>query len=260
MLKAYIYLFILSFLAQACSVFEEPEEFTLVNIGTDYIIELSQTLQLGSNAMLFNIKTTQMDNCIDSHIDVESKIIENQLQLILGDIITHNPCLQIPNQLESSAKFTLSTRDYDINISLKDVIQNFGTVSVSDESFTIELETENGIIIGQQKINIIPDDYIWGRIGISDINNKSQLKNIVKHIQSINQPHALKDGNYSFFEIREATLSLPRSTEKLIAEEEFLVRQTADFEIIKNSLAQFSEQFPEAKIQIMNSVGESILN
>lgn len=259
MFKSIIYILALFCVLQSCSVFEEPEEFAFVNVGTDYIIELSQTLETGSNALLFNIQSIQLNNCIESHIDVKSNIISNEIQLVLGNIISPEPCIRIPNQLESSAKFDLDTRNYSINISLQDVIQNFGTVAVSNESFTIELETENGIIVGQQKINIIPDGYVWGSIGILNLQNHADLKRIQAHIQSVTQKHELDDGNYSFFEVKNENVIVPKHGDRIAAKEEFLFKETTDFELLKNALSLFAEQFPDAKIQVMNSTGDSFV-
>jgi len=259
MSKSIRYIIALFCVLQSCSVFEDPEEFTFVNVGADYIIELSQSLEIGNNALLFNIQSTQMNNCVESHIDVKTSVTNSELQLILGNIISQDPCLRIPNQLESSAKFDLDTRNYNINISLQDVIQNFGTVAVSNESFTIELETENGIIIGQQKINIIPDGFVWGRIGIADIQNLAPLKNVISLMQNATKKHDLKDGNYSFFEIRNANIVLPKSTARIAAKEEFIFKQTSDFDLLTDALSQFSEQYPDATIQVFNSTGDSFV-
>jgi len=259
MSKSVLYIIALFCVLQSCSVFEEPEEFTFVNVGADYIIELSQTLETGINALLFNIQSTQINNCIESHIDVKTSVTDSELQLILGNIISQDPCIRIANQLESSAKFDLGIRNYNINISLQDVIQNYGTVAVSNESFTIELETENGIIIGQQKINIIPDGYVWGRVGVADIQNLAALKNVISFIKNATFKHDLKDGNYSFFEIRNSNIELPKNTDRIAAKEEFIFKQESDFDLLKNALSQFSEQYPSAKIEVYNSTGDSFV-
>jgi len=259
MLKVFVYIISLCCILQACSVFEDPEEFTLVNIDDNYIIELSQTLQVGPNALLFNIQSIQTDNCIDSHIDVESNIVQNQLQLILGDIVTQEPCQKIQNQLESSAVFALKPRDYRLNISLKDVTQNFGIVYVSEENFFIDLETENGIIIDQQKVSIIPDGYIWGSITMSKSQDLLQLKNLMDHLESMTQPNDLGDGDYSFFEIKNGSLILSDESTKNLLEEQFIFKQKSKFDVLKISLSHFAEQYPNAKIEVLNSIGESFI-
>lgn len=73
----------------------------------------------------------------------------------------------------------------------------------------------------------------------------------------MNQAHELYDGNYSFFDIRNGNVTLPKHEERVSAEEQFIFKQTSDFELIKKSVVQFAEQYPDAKIQIINSTGDS---
>lgn len=257
MTKVYLYITLYILTVSSCSLFEEPEQLTIVNIGTDYFVELSQTLQSGTNPLLLNVTSIEQNNCKDSYIDIQSNLIGRQINLTLGEIISPSQCAKTDHQLSSDVEFELQESDYNINISLKDIVQNHGHIMVSDEKFTIELETENGITIGQQTINIIPDGYVWGSISANDIRNVESIKNLISDLEAQHLPHNLNNGNYSYFEVKDGKVSILDTQEEGTYFEHFLLKQEGFFKDFRQELVFFSEENPNISMSVFDSVGNS---
>lgn len=257
MTKALLYLTVLIITISSCSLFEEPDELTIVNIGTDYFVELSQTLVPGKNALELRVTSLEQNTCDGSYIDINSQLTSNQIQLILGEIISPEPCAKTVNQLTSNIEYALTESNYDINISLKDIAQNHGHIMVTDDKFTIELETENGITIGQQTINIIPDGFVWGSISTNDIRQTQSMKSLLNELEISNHPHSLKDGNYSHFEIEDSNVDIKDIENQGTYYEYFLLKQQSTFHTIQTQLESFSEENQLIRISAFSSMGET---
>lgn len=258
MLKKFFFSSVLCLCFAACSVLEEPDELTIINISADYVIELSQSLQLGPNLLMINVRSTEMKNCKNSYIDMNTNIAGDQIQLILGEIIHADPCDEISGYVEAQSSFELSPRQYNINISLKNVVQNHGIIDVHLDRYQLNLETENGILLKEPIVKIIPDGYAWGQIKLADQDHLSTLNDVIVEVQEANIPHNLDDGNYGYFIIRDGQILLSQE-DKHEGIEVFIVKQEESFEELTSRFEQFSNLY-QTDIQLISSTGDSYSN
>lgn len=259
MLKMILFSAVFCLYLSGCSVLEEPDELTIVNISADYVIELSQSLQLGPNLLMINVQSTETKNCKNSYIDLSTNATGNQIQLILGEIIHSNPCDNIDGFIEAQSSFEVSPRQYSINISLKNVVQNFGVIDVSLDRYQLNLESENGIYIKDPMVKIIPDGYVWGQIKLDEVDHQSTLESVILEAQQKNSSHNLDDGNYSYFIIEDGEIVLPLENSNDIIPYSFIVKQEESFEALTNRFETFSQQYA-ADIQLISSTGDQYLN
>lgn len=258
MLKIFFFSSVLCLCLTACSVLEEPDELTIINISADYVIELSQSLQLGPNLLMINVRSTDSKNCTNSYIDMSTNVAGDQIQLILGEIIHPAPCDELSGYVEAQSSFELSPRQYSINISLKNVVQNHGIIDVLLDRYQLNLETENGILIKEPVVKIIPDGYAWGQIEVANQDHQSTLNDVLATVQEANIPHNLDDGNYGYFIIRDGQIELSQE-DKQDAIEVFIVKQEESFEELTNRFKQFSNLY-QTDIQLTSSTGDSYSN
>lgn len=260
MLKVYHLLFVLCLSFTACSVLEEPEELTIINIGADYILELSQTLQLGPNALMINVQHSATKNCANSFIDLSASLVGDQIQLVLGEIIQNEPCFITDELIDAQSSFDLSPRQYDINISIKDVAQNHGTIDVSLDSYSIALDSENGILLEEPMIKIIPDQIAWGLITFDEAEHQSAIANLINESKEKNTYHNLVDGNYGYFTIKDSELNLSGLSTNESYNEIFIIKQKESFDELTSRFELLSQQDPSIKIQLLNSTGAVYAN
>lgn len=259
MQKVILFSLVLCLYLQGCSVLEEPDELSIVNISADYVVELSQSLQLGPNLLMINVQSTETKNCQNSYIDLSTNVTGDQIQLILGEVIHSNPCDQIDGFIEAESFFEVSPRQYSINISLKNVVQNHGVINVSLDRYQLNLESENGIYIKDPMIKIIPDGYVWGKINLDEIGPQSTLETVVLEAHQKNSLHNLEDGNYSHFIIKDGEIQLPQEDITDTLTKSFIVKQEESFEEITKRFETFSLQY-KSTIQLLSSTGDTYSN
>lgn len=259
MLKVILFLVVLCLYLPGCSILEEPDELIIVNISADYVIELSQSLQLGPNLLMINVRSTDTKNCDNSYIDMSTNASGDQIQIILGEIIHSIPCDNIDGFIEAKSSFEVSPRQYNINISLKNVVQNFGVIDVSSDRYQLNLESENGISLKYPMVKIIPDGYVWGQIKLNEVDHESTLKSVILETQQKNSSHNLGDGNYSYFIIKDGELVLPQENANNMLPNSFIVKQEESFEELTNRFETFLMQY-KADIQLISSTGDKYSN
>lgn len=254
MIKVNHFLFLLICSLSACSVLEEPEELAIINIGTDYIIELNQTLQLGPNSLMINVQHSDTQNCANSYIDMSASLVGDQIQLILGEVIHEGPCQMSNELITAHSSFDLSPRQYDINISIKNVAQNHGTIDVSLDRYSLHLDSENGILIEDPIVKIIPDQYAWGLINFDLSEHQSTISELIREVQNDNIPHNLDDGNYGYFDIKDGAIHVNQNGSSGRFKEVFILKQKESFDDLISGFELLS-QFPQVQIQLFNSTG-----
>ncbi len=241
----------------SCSVIEDPEEITLVNIGTDYFLEVSQSLQTGPNSLRIDITSLDTDNCESSYIDHTYKALPHLIRVNLNDIVHPSPCIQQKGAIQSSIELPLEQWKYEMNILFKGIVQNDGSLEVTEDKFKLKLETENGIVVLRQEINIIPDGYIWGRLKIANVDDLNGVKNTIEEIRQNNSKSELSNGNYGYFEVDGNLVTLLTGESVSGITETFLLKQDQSFSDLQLYAARFSELHPEVAIELYSSEGAS---
>jgi len=252
-------LVLVSWLA-ACSVIDEPEEITLVNIGTEYYIELGQSLQIGPNSLRIDISTFDTNNCESSYIDFTFEALPHLIRINLDDTVHPSPCIKTEEAIQSSIDLPLSQGVYEMNILLKGIVQNDGAVVVTKDKFKLKLETENGVIVLRQEINIIPDGYVWGRFKVLDANDLTEVKKAVQKIRDSNSKSELANGNYGYFEVNGHQVTLLTGAPASGITETFLLKSDQAFSALESLMVRFSELHPNVKIELYDSQGAFYLS
>jgi len=241
----------------SCSLIEEPEEITIVNIGTDYVLEVSQKLSPGPNPFQIDISSIETDNCQNSTIGLSTTHSGNDITLDLKDIINPNKCIRVSESVKANVDLSLELGLYNIVVSLKDITQNQGILEVTEERFKMELETENGIVVLRQEILRIPDEYFWGQFKLNDIQELSAVKNFLVELQNDHSKNELSDGNYGYFKLNSGSLQFENSEVGSLVEN-FIFKENHSFLQVKNAVSNFAERHPSVDVQLFHSSGDKL--
>jgi len=260
MIKNITGLLVSVWLIASCSVVGDPDEIILVNIGTDYFLEVSQSLVSGPNALRIDITSFDTDNCENSYIDFSYSSSPNLIRINLDDIVDPINCVSLNEPVSDFLDFELLKGRYDMTILFKDILQNDGEVEVTDDQFKLKLETENGVVVLRQQITMLPDGYVWGRMKINDVEDLSQVKLLITELKQNNFESELSNGNYGHFEIDGHLVSILSGEPHKGITESFIMKQNQSFGEMQLLLSQFSESHPKVDIEFFSSEGETYQN
>lgn len=181
-----------------------PEEDipAVVDIPVTFQIQLRETLQAGDRPLEIHLMSLENLDCQNYTIDYEYARSGNLLMLSLNDFILNGPC--VPGEAVASASFSpgvLNLGYYPMIISLKDVVQNEGSLTVSPEFYSIKLQTSHGILASPHKLYRIPEKSIWGEIYAEPDSLVYLTENFLEELEQASAPLNLQEGYYGYFRI-----------------------------------------------------------
>ena len=202
--------FFVLFLFGSCSLFEDPLEQTQVDVKDEFRLELNQMLLPGPNPLEIVISTIDPPNCEESKI----RIIKSQedAQIFLGILDVFNPqtCEYTNDIIQESAIYSLKNGQFefvlDLNASssvqLQNSISNIGSLSSTIQSYTLQMETENGFEFGNLEVYKIPDHLLWGYMIVTYEEELSLFDEFKDHLAGqVDEKISLLPGSYGYFNI-----------------------------------------------------------
>jgi hypothetical protein len=143
--------------------------------------------------------------CENNVIDYSSNVSSEGLLLYLHEIITPANCITAESFIHADASFGfLNNGTYRVEVTLKDVIQNLGTLTVTPDAYTLNLETQDGIELKNKVLRRIPKGYLWGYVGFSDAaQGGPKASSFLTELGSKATSRTLPEGNYGYFIINE---------------------------------------------------------
>jgi len=237
---------------------KEAKETTIINIDTEFALELQQQLQAGKNPMQIVIKTIQEPNCSNSKILYRSEIDGTQIDLSIKGISDPDPCFIGSQNISEMSNFFLANGTYNMDITVRDVIINSGIVEISNEKIKLDLQSLDGIKLGKSEVNIIPDDYFWGTISFSDPQHTSAALAFESDLKATFQDSKLSEGNYSHFEINNGAIQFPDQEATGDIQIHFILQLNYNKDQLDIMLGQFRELNPGINLVGFTGFGESI--
>lgn len=237
---------------------KEADQTTIINIDTEFALEVQQELQAGKNPMQIVIQTIQAPNCTNSSILYSSEVDGTQIDLSIKGISEGEPCFIGNQNISEVSNFFLANGTYNMDITVRDVVINSGIVEISNEKIKLDLQSLDGIRLGKTEVNIIPDDYFWGTISFSESEYTSAAIAFETELKAKFLDSELSDGNYSHFEMNNGAIQFPDQEQTNSIQIHFIHQLNFNKEELDAMLGQFREAYPSVILEGFTGFGETI--
>jgi len=184
----------------SCARNSETDPITVIQLEEDLELHLWQNLTEQGAVAQLKLVTTDLYECAEAKIVSELNTEQKSIHLELKSI-------QQPDNCETSTAayitqlhpIDITTGQYDLRITLGDIISNEGKLDFSDEKVEITLNTSNGLKHSNSTMQRIPDNTAWGYL--NDPNLKDEL--IAEMLNNVNQNSmdAFAFGDYTYFSL-----------------------------------------------------------
>lgn len=255
-------LFTLLIICSFSSCLKDPASEELINIKNEFSITLTQ--QLSTEGSHFALRTTTLtdQDCADNMINANINLTSNdKLIFNIENISQGIDCEGDQHSIQSTNSIPLENNYYPFSIFLKNSIESTGGVTVSEGSFSINLNEQNGVIIDRTYLNRIPNDIIWGSILLLD--NSLELQDILGAFkgniqETISEDHNLVSGDYGFFKIGE-NLNISGTSNNLTLHQneylEFVFKINGDLNELRAEILNFKNQQTGIELNVMDWTG-----
>lgn len=199
-------LFILTFLS--CRDKPDDEVVIIVSIDDEFEIDLWENLAVDVSSLYLKIETINTVDCENTKIDFEDdRNSINHIAITLNGIIPPDTCIEATVPAMSYVNIGyLAQREYSFDINLEGMtVTNAGTLTVSEESYVLKMNTNNGFKLLHGKLMRVPYQTIWGTVNYQNFpQTVNDVDEFLRDIKEISEEKEYKEGYYGYFSINDS--------------------------------------------------------
>lgn len=244
----------ISLLLFGCS--KEPETQGFINIDDQYEIQLHQDLTPEGGQPALHVSSLEPHECTNSYISYQTLVSEEKLQLFLHDILTEGEC-ETGNEIVSEhVPIAISSGSLPIEINLKNVVKNSGTLYTDDIEFDLKLDRFDGLKISKTTINKIHPRMIWGSYSLS---NQSIADEIQVYLHDVDDITAIHKGDFGHFYLAQDNSVVIYGEEEKEERITFLITNKKDLSEFESKFQEFKLLDQSLTIQATNFDGSTLI-
>lgn len=249
--------FILLLLVGGCKddpINNEPN----VSIEEEFKILLWEKLSPTGSSFHLNIETIKSNSCENTTIDVAPSAAVSNISITIHDIpVPDCPAPIFPATAEVELG-NMSEEVYEVQISLKNVVHNEGTMTVTPDFYEVKMKELNGIIVPQKRLNKIPTNTIWGYVTYSESSLDVVAEDFISEISAIATGRTYEDGYYGYFSVDNNKITILNNNITLNVNESFGFNYSGDYTQLINILSNYRSQNSGMEFKIYTSTGEEL--
>ena len=196
-------------LASSCQLEKLSDPIIIPNnIKKEFYIDLQEYLHPTNRQLRFLVKTIEAQDCQNSTVATDYVSAGREITLSINDIVPPADCVEgtAPAKTDVFAG-KLTNGVYNLEIALRNLVVNNGRLTINDESYTINMETQEGITLLHNSLLKIPSDAFWGYIVCKESEWEALQQELDNKLADLATPASgiYRDGYYGFFEINSNT-------------------------------------------------------
>lgn len=196
-------------LLQSCSGLKSKE--VIVDVDKEFTLQPWETLDASGGGLQFNVATLKNEECGGAKIDFGIVPQGNKITLTLKSLKYPTTCSSVAPARDTAFMPTMSTNTtYDLSINLKDIVVNKGKLRVEDGKFTIEMTSEDGIVVSSKQVLRVPQNAFWAILA-NDSGNDKVATQMLDSLKTIATPISVVNGDYGYFSLDNGRLSVKSS-------------------------------------------------
>ena len=173
-------------------------------LGTDVQFSMVEYFESGQRTLSFKFLTQKDFPCINYRIKSDYRMEGETLVISLSEVKGADVCLEA---IAPASSFLdageLATGEYPVIIEVGESLTNTGTLTVTDESFAIVMNEQQGLVIETPRILRIPNGVIWGNVYASEPDAVgSATQDVLNQLQGLGATsRMLLEGDYGYFSV-----------------------------------------------------------
>lgn len=183
-----------------CKLESIQDPIIVTNIEKEFYINLWEELYPDSRNLRVDIQTLKYQDCLNYTIGFDWEVTDKGFDLSINDILPPGDCL--PGIGPAIAKIgvgELGNRFFNISIGLGQTVINNGKLIVNNESYTLQMDTEEGIIIPEKILRKVPPKSVWGFVAFQNSEDQLSATGLLSNLRNQGEPMPIKEGKYGYF-------------------------------------------------------------
>ncbi len=208
--KFWVILLVTCLLGGSCSKNTDPN--IIINIEEEFEVRLWEELQRNTRNFNLLFSTIKKNfNCTNYQIGMDYSQLGNKMRISLNDIIEPIDCLPGESMASGSANFkSLADGIYTLEIVINDQVKNEGLLAITSDYYQLTMDSKDGIVLAEEKLNRVPKGLIWGLI---DYKSDNIINAFLEDIQQLSEPILLEDGCYGYFSVENEIITVEENAD-----------------------------------------------
>ncbi len=198
---------IVVFALVGCKLESLQDPIIVTNIEKEFYINLWEELYPNSRNLRIDLQSIKNQDCLNYSIDYKWNAASNQFDLAINDIVSPMDCL--PGLGPANAIIDvgdLENQFFKMNIGLGETVVNEGQLLVNSESYTLQMDTEEGIIIPEKVLRRVPNNSVWGFVAYQNSQDLPIASDLLGQLNTFGNPLTLTEGKYGYFSFLDSKL------------------------------------------------------
>ena len=198
------YFLVLTFLTfiTACNLDSIDEPFIVAEVEKEFNLDLWEDLRPNGRVLQLIIETIEDEDCTNYTIDYNYLPSSSKFDISILDIVPPADC----NEGQAPARTIVdlgrpSAGFHELDIDLKNTVFSYGQISVAENSYKVNMEEEKGIIFLRRELLRVPENTIWGYIGVQDVSDIQIADSFVAEINDKGLQRTYDSGYYGYYNI-----------------------------------------------------------
>ena len=193
-------------LLESCSSLNSKE--VIVDVDKEFTIQPWERLDEFGGGLQFNVATIKNEECGGTTINYGITTTTNKISITLNKLTYPLTCGAIAPARDTlkMPSMQLNTA-YDLNINLKDVVFNKGTLKVDYAKFTIAMANEDGIVMSSKQVLRVPQNAFWGILA-NDNGNDKVATQMLDSLKTVATPISMTNGDYGYFSVDNGSVTV----------------------------------------------------
>lgn len=184
----------------------KPDPTVIVTIKEEFTVQMWENLAADDRSLQIRIETIESLDCENYEIDHTLANNSRKISIGINEIVRPDDCIvnEAPARLSVSLGYLLAgTTDFEINLSDNTVI-NKGLLTVSEDTYSLEMETKDGFRLLHPILNRVPRKTIWGSLQLDESMTETERADALKmidEIKALSESRIYEKGYYGYFSI-----------------------------------------------------------
>lgn len=183
-----------------CSLNELDTPVIVSEVRQEFSVEMRELPGPEPRKLQFWVQTIEPPDCAEADIRYDFWPTPGRFRLDIAGVSKPANCQPATEPvLEMVDLGVLSNGDYQVGINLRNTITNQGLLSRSNASYTLQMNSEQGIKIKYRQLLRIPPQTIWGYVAYGTPAMGSVASAFINELNQLAPNVALSPGNYGHF-------------------------------------------------------------
>ena len=238
---------------------DEPiEEDVDVTIENEFKILLWESLEESNRIFNLNVETIKLESCENTLIDITPSIVGSNVSITIHDIPEPECSAPIFIANANVEIGSLNTQSYEMIVSLKNVIQNEGTLTVENDYYELIMKELDGIVIPEGRLYKVPQNTIWGYIASDNSNADSVADGFIDELANMTNDQEYYDGYYGYYSALNNELTILNQDFLQSSVRTFGFSYQGDNSDLINIISTYRSQNSGVDFKIFTSKGEEL--